>query len=148
LRFIEKKNGGGTKKSVSFLFRKQKTENRERNFTNLLFREFKETFLLCKKRFACFTGNIGYAERFACFTGTSFDDSTRSKGGGFFGRCRSLRMTALFEFVEILTNFFHCKTGDSSVGTASLRETAFVWRLQREHSHNTNLNLQKGISKN
>jgi len=43
-------------------------ENGKRNFANLLFREFKETFLLCKKRFACFI------------------DSSPLPGGGFFGR--------------------------------------------------------------
>jgi len=42
----------------------RKTEGRIRK--NLLFCEFKETFLLCKKRFAC------------------FDFFTLSKGGGFF----------------------------------------------------------------
>jgi len=53
------------------------------NLKNSLFREFKETFLLCKKRFACFTG-------------TSFDDSTCSPGEGFFASLtQRLRMTAL-----------------------------------------------------
>jgi len=57
----------------------QKTENGI--CENLLFCEFKETFLLCKKRFAC------------------FDFFTLSKGRGFFGRLRLPQNDGgLFEF--------------------------------------------------